>query len=197
MLKKPPTFLFVRSDWSSENNNLLKLKKKGNKPTGCKGPPFFLNSFLENSDWLWSTLKGWKLFQRPLNTYSLILPISFALLTRVSAINSWRVFFPRLLSACSLGVSSALMQRIFISRACKSVGYTASARRERLLISGDGSIGLEEFRLDCVSRMAYPSIEVLDNSFKAIAEGGTLTLQRYTEFHTLVRNLFQKSLKLN
>merc|ERR1711936_69636 len=45
-------------------------------------------------------------------------------------------------------------------------------------VDGDGSIGLEEFRLDCVSRMAYPSIEVLDNAFKSISEGGTLTLAR-------------------
>ena len=51
------------------------------------------------------------------------------------------------------------------------------------IFAGDGSIGLEEFRLDCVSRMAYPTIEFLDNSFKAIAEGGTLTLARYQELY--------------
>jgi len=50
-------------------------------------------------------------------------------------------------------------------------------------VDGDGSIGLEEFRLDCVSRMAYPTIEALDNSFKSIAEGGSLTLERYKELY--------------
>ena len=37
--------------------------------------------------------------------------------------------------------------------------------------------------MDCVSRMAYPTIEVLDNAFKAVAEGGTLTMDRYKKLY--------------
>ena len=48
---------------------------------------------------------------------------------------------------------------------------------------GDGSIGLEEFRFDCVSRMAYSSVEVLDEAFKKVAESGNLTLARYKELY--------------
>jgi len=50
-------------------------------------------------------------------------------------------------------------------------------------VDGDGSIGLEEFRFDCVSRMAYPGIEVLDEAFNKVAEKEELTLARYQELY--------------
>merc|ERR1711915_617527 len=50
-------------------------------------------------------------------------------------------------------------------------------------VDGDGSIGLEEFRYDCVSRMAYSSVEVLDAAFKKVVESGNLTLARYKELY--------------
>merc|ERR1712042_335013 len=43
-------------------------------------------------------------------------------------------------------------------------------------VDGDGSIGIEEFRYDCVSRMAYPNVNVLDEAFNKIAESENLTL---------------------
>lgn len=53
---------------------------------------------------------------------------------------------------------------------------------------GDGCVGLEEYRYDCVSRMAYPSIEDLDEAFNKMLndkdkkEGG-ITLARYQELY--------------
>ena len=49
--------------------------------------------------------------------------------------------------------------------------------------SGDGSIGLEEFRYDCVSRMAYATVDVLDEAFKKVAESDSLTLARYKDLY--------------
>ena len=48
---------------------------------------------------------------------------------------------------------------------------------------GDGSIGIEEFRYDCVSRMAYPDVKVLDEAFNKIAESENLTLERYKDLY--------------
>ena len=48
---------------------------------------------------------------------------------------------------------------------------------------GDGSIGLEEFRYDCVSRMAYSNVEVLDEAFKKVAESDNLSLARYKDLY--------------
>jgi len=50
-------------------------------------------------------------------------------------------------------------------------------------VDGDGSIGLEEFRYDCVSRMAYSTVDVLDEAFKKVAESDSLTLDRYKDLY--------------
>merc|ERR1712123_102688 len=50
-------------------------------------------------------------------------------------------------------------------------------------VDGDGSIGLEEFRFDCVSRMAYSNVEVLDEAFKKVAEADNLSLDRYKDLY--------------
>merc|ERR1712128_231314 len=50
-------------------------------------------------------------------------------------------------------------------------------------VDSDGSIGLEEFRFDCVSRMAYSNVEVLDEAFKRVAESDNLTLARYKDLY--------------
>jgi len=50
-------------------------------------------------------------------------------------------------------------------------------------VDGDGSIGLEEFRYDCVSRMAYSNVDVLDEAFKKVAESDSLTLERYKDLY--------------
>ena len=36
-------------------------------------------------------------------------------------------------------------------------------------LSGDGSIGIEEYRQDCVKRMAYSNIKDLDDAFNKLA----------------------------
>ena len=35
-----------------------------------------------------------------------------------------------------------------------------------LFVTGDGSIGLEEFRYDCVNRMPVAAVELLDDAFR-------------------------------
>ena len=52
-----------------------------------------------------------------------------------------------------------------------------------LAFLGDGSIGLEEFRYDCVGRMAYSNVEVLDEAFTKVSEAGSLTLARYKDLY--------------
>ena len=52
-----------------------------------------------------------------------------------------------------------------------------------LFFAGDGSIGLEEFRFDCVSRMAYSNVEVLDEAFKRVAESDNISLARYKDLY--------------
>jgi len=55
-------------------------------------------------------------------------------------------------------------------------------------INGDGSVGLDEFRLDCVNRMAYLSIDVVDDAFNKLCndadkKAGGLSLARYQELY--------------
>ena len=37
-----------------------------------------------------------------------------------------------------------------------------------ILISGDGAVGIEEYRFDCVNRMAYKSIQELDDAYNKL-----------------------------
>jgi len=53
---------------------------------------------------------------------------------------------------------------------------------------GDGTVGLDEYRSDCVKRMAYKSIKDLDAAYEKLlseedkAKGG-ITLERYQELY--------------
>merc|ERR1711994_1154065 len=55
-------------------------------------------------------------------------------------------------------------------------------------VDGDGSVGLDEYRSDCVKRMAYKSIGELDAAYEKLltdadkAAGG-ITLERYQELY--------------
>ena len=43
------------------------------------------------------------------------------------------------------------------------------------IFAGDGFIGLEEYRYDCVNRQAVTNIKDLDKAFKIISENGGIT----------------------
>jgi len=55
-------------------------------------------------------------------------------------------------------------------------------------VDGDGTVGIDEYRTDCVKRMAYKSIKELDDAFDKLlnaddkAKGG-ITLERYQELY--------------
>jgi len=46
---------------------------------------------------------------------------------------------------------------------------------------GDGFIGLDEYRYDCVNRQAVTKIQDLDKAFKRISENGGVTRTRYQQ----------------
>ena len=48
-------------------------------------------------------------------------------------------------------------------------------------VAGDGFIGLEEYRYDCVTRQAVTSVEDIDKAFSKISESGGLTRTRYQQ----------------
>jgi hypothetical protein len=55
-------------------------------------------------------------------------------------------------------------------------------------VDGDGSIGIGEYRSDCVQRMAYKTIEELDASYNKLVteedkKAGGITLPRYQELY--------------
>merc|ERR1712083_378160 len=63
-----------------------------------------------------------------------------------------------------------------VETACKGKSYDElpeafkffiEAQFRTIDVDGDGSIGIEEYRYDCVGRMAYSSVEVLDEAFKS------------------------------
>ena len=43
------------------------------------------------------------------------------------------------------------------------------------LLEGDGFIGIEEFRYDCVNRQAISDLKELDKAFTTISENGGVT----------------------
>jgi len=57
-----------------------------------------------------------------------------------------------------------------------------------MIFIGDGSVGLTEFRVDCVNRMAYKSIGELDAAYEKLLndddkKAGGITLARYQELY--------------
>merc|ERR1712114_27195 len=52
-------------------------------------------------------------------------------------------------------------------------------------IDGDGNIGIEEYRQDCVKRMAYSNIKDLDDAYNKLAGGcpDGITLAKYQELY--------------
>jgi len=52
-------------------------------------------------------------------------------------------------------------------------------------IDGDGTIGIEEYRQDCVKRMAYSNIKDLDDAYGKLAGGcpDGITLAKYQELY--------------
>jgi len=55
-------------------------------------------------------------------------------------------------------------------------------------VDGDGSVGLDEYRSDCVKRMAYKSIQELDAAYEKLLteadkKAGGITLERYQELY--------------
>lgn len=79
-----------------------------------------------------------------------------------------------------------------VETACKGKAYDQlpeafkffiEAQFRTIDVDGDGSIGIEEFRYDCVTRMAYPDIKGLDEAFNKIAESENLSLARYKDLY--------------
>ena len=55
-------------------------------------------------------------------------------------------------------------------------------------IDGDGTIGANEYRFDCVNRMAYKSVKDLDDAYEKLMtpedkKAGGITLDRYKELY--------------
>jgi len=70
----------------------------------------------------------------------------------------------------------------------QSMKMFIAAKFKTIDVNGDGSVGLDEFRLDCVNRMAYLSIDVVDDAFNKLCndadkKAGGLSLARYQELY--------------
>merc|ERR1712080_377892 len=84
-----------------------------------------------------------------------------------------------------------------VEGACKGKAYQQFPEAFKFFIEscfrtldadGDGSIGLDEFRYDCVSRMAYASVQDLDDAYERLLNDedkklGGITLERYQELY--------------
>merc|ERR1711935_339092 len=66
-------------------------------------------------------------------------------------------------------------------------------------IDGDGAVGIDEFRVDCVNRMAYKTIGELDAAYEKLLndddkKAGGITLERYQELYAqFIGNLDETS----
>jgi len=84
-----------------------------------------------------------------------------------------------------------------IEKSCKGNPYSSFPQAFKFFIDssfrtidvdGDGTVGLDEYRSDCVKRMAYKSIQDLDAAYEKLlsdddkAKGG-ITLERYQELY--------------
>jgi len=84
-----------------------------------------------------------------------------------------------------------------IEKSCKGNPYASFPQGFKFFIDssfrtidvdGDGTVGLDEYRSDCVKRMAYKSIKDLDAAYEKLlseedrAKGG-ITLERYQELY--------------
>jgi len=84
-----------------------------------------------------------------------------------------------------------------IEMSCKGKNYTDFPQAFKFFIDssfrtidvdGDGSVGLDEYRSDCVKRMAYKSIQELDAAYEKLLteadkKAGGITLERYQELY--------------
>jgi len=84
-----------------------------------------------------------------------------------------------------------------IAVSCKGKGFSdlpeafkffISSQFRTIDVDGDGSVGLTEFRVDCVNRMAYKNIADLDAAYNKLLNDedkkvGGITLARYQELY--------------
>merc|ERR1719189_1893445 len=84
-----------------------------------------------------------------------------------------------------------------IALSCKGKGFSdfpeafkffISSQFRTIDVDGDGSVGLTEFRVDCVNRMAYKNIADLDAAYNKLLNDedkkvGGITLARYQELY--------------
>jgi len=84
-----------------------------------------------------------------------------------------------------------------IEMSCKGKGFAGlpsafkffiDAQFRTIDVDGDGSVGLTEFRVDCVNRMAYKDIKELDAAYEKLLndddkKAGGITLARYQELY--------------
>jgi len=66
--------------------------------------------------------------------------------------------------------------------------YFISSQFRTIDVDGDGTVGLTEFRVDCVNRMAYKNIKELDDAYNKLLndddkKAGGISLARYQELY--------------
>merc|ERR1711963_1183055 len=89
------------------------------------------------------------------------------------------------------------MNSLKINVACKGKAFAdlppafkffVDAQFRTLDVDGDGTVGLTEYRVDCVNRMAYKDIKDLDAAYEKLLndddkKAGGITLARYQELY--------------